>query len=157
MKTKKCFKCGKIKSLDLFYKHPVMADGYLNKCKECAKKDSSKTRADNINYYKEYDRKRGRLEHRKEANRNRPTDKNKKAESQRKYRKKYPYKSRAIRILTYNLKKGYIKKLPCEACGCLKVHAHHDDYNFPLNVRWLCIDHHGALHRIKNEEKRIRG
>ena len=47
--------------------------------------------------------------------------------------------------------KGLIKILPCEVCGEENAQAHHDDYNDPMNVRWLCSWHHAEHH--KNEKK----
>ena len=40
-----------------------------------------------------------------------------------------------------------LSKSPCEICGIIKVQAHHDDYNFPLKVRWLCLVHHTEWHK----------
>lgn len=45
MKT--CFKCNQEKELNLFHKHKGMADGHLNKCKECVVKDVAQWRLDN--------------------------------------------------------------------------------------------------------------
>lgn len=36
---------------------------------------------------------------------------------------------------------------PCEVCGVEKVLAHHDDYDKPFDVKWLCPKHHVARHK----------
>jgi hypothetical protein len=52
------------------------------------------------------------------------------------------------RFLTRNLiRQGVIKKLPCEICDKNKSDGHHIDYEFPLEIIWLCRKHHKAFHR----------
>lgn len=41
---------------------------------------------------------------------------------------------------------GRLKKQSCEVCGEAKTVGHHDDYNFPLLVRWLCSSCHRVWH-----------
>lgn len=41
---------------------------------------------------------------------------------------------------------GALQKQGCEVCGSNVVDAHHDRYDEPLNVRWLCRRHHVRLH-----------
>ena len=58
MNTKICFKCEQEKELTAFYKHPQMADGHVNKCKECNKKDVQENYRKNLDHYREYERSR---------------------------------------------------------------------------------------------------
>jgi len=48
---------------------------------------------------------------------------------------------------------GDLVRRPCEICLSLGLpssrrttHAHHEDYDRPLDVRWLCPQHHQRLH-----------
>lgn len=45
------------------------------------------------------------------------------------------------------LKSGLLERQNCEVCGALKVDAHHDDYSKPLEVIWLCREHHKQRHK----------
>jgi len=136
MKT--CFRCHVEKPLSEFYKHSMMADGHLNKCKECAKTEVRANRKKNIHYYRSYDRKRG----------NRQTD-----EYQKEYRERFPAKAKARRKVAYHVRKGDLTAKPCEVCGEEKTVAHHDDYSKPLDVRWLCQAHHVRWHKENGEGK----
>lgn len=44
------------------------------------------------------------------------------------------------------IESGRLVKQPCEKCDELEVEAHHDDYEKPLDVNWLCVPCHGARH-----------
>ena len=44
------------------------------------------------------------------------------------------------------LRRGKLKRQPCEMCGVAVVQMHHDDYSKPLAVRWLCRACHLGLH-----------
>jgi ribosomal protein S27AE len=131
LEQKKCFKCKKTKLLSEFYKHPQMTDGRVNKCKECNKTDVISNRKLKVEYYRKYDRERGNRQ-----------DKDYRDE----YKSKYPNKHNAHRIVNLSIRAMKLFKEPCEKCGREDVHAHHDDYAKPLNVRWLCPVCHSAWH-----------
>jgi hypothetical protein len=57
-------------------------------------------------------------------------------------------KKAAARALTkHGLAAGTITPAPCEICGNPKSEAHHVDYDRPLDVKWLCRQHHMAIHQ----------
>ena len=49
-------------------------------------------------------------------------------------------------------RRGPVTRQPCEVCGADEVDGHHDDYDKPLAVRWLCRLHHRRLHAAEKED-----
>ena len=49
------------------------------------------------------------------------------------------------------VKKGVIKKMPCEICGFEKTEAHHPDYSRLIEIVWLCQSHHYKANRESKE------
>jgi len=137
MTTKNCFKCLFEKPLKAFYKHSGMADGHLNKCKECAKSDASKHRQENLERIRSYDRTRSSNPQRISAQ----------VKTTATYRAKYPQRSKANAIVNRATRKGILKKQPCWVCGADAI-AHHPDYSRPLDVVWLCQPHHKQTHAL---------
>lgn len=141
MIKKICFKCGIEKYISLFYPHKQMADGYLGKCKECAKKDATDHRNKNINKVRDYDRQRSKLPHRVLLNKHRA----------KWYRKHNPVEYAAHTLLGNAVRDGKIKK-PKRCSKCKRktiIHGHHEDYYTPLKVIWVCQICHKQLHKEK--------
>jgi len=65
-------------------------------------------------------------------------------------------------IVTKAIACGILAPRPCEACGETgvfkdgrnKVQAHHDDYNKPLEVRWLCQKCHHEWHKTNTPRRK---
>jgi len=52
---------------------------------------------------------------------------------------------RAHRAVASATRRGELIRQPCVKCG-RTAHAHHDDYDRPLDVVWLCRKHHFDVH-----------
>lgn len=62
------------------------------------------------------------------------------------WKKANPEKVKAGAIALYAIKTSKLVPEPCILCGVKTVQAHHEDYNKPLKVTWLCSVHHSRLH-----------
>lgn len=151
--SKICFKCNIDKPLSEFYKHEQMADGHLNKCKECTKKDTRLNIEKNKDYYIEYDRSRANIPKRVAARlAYSKTEAGRAAarKSREKWSEHNVIKRSASYIVNNAIKHGrLIKPNVCEACGkgSQIIHGHHDNYDYPMIVRWLCPSCHSKWHK----------
>lgn len=135
--SKRCFKCKETKPLDDFYRHPKMADGRVNKCKECNKLDVKKNRASKVDYYRKYDLERAKLPDRAKAA----------AEISKRWRSQDARIMAAHNAVSRAVRSGRLKREPCERCGAEKSYGHHEDYNKKLEVMWLCQPCHKQRHK----------
>ena len=120
-----CSKCGEDKSLDLFSKGKNSKGGHRARCKFC----------DAI-YYRNWQQ----------------TCTEKLNKRKRAWQLTNPKKAMAVRMISHAIRDGKLVRGTCEVCGTdINVHGHHDDYEKPLEVRWLCAKHHHALHREMSE------
>lgn len=140
--NKRCFKCGDDKPLDEFYKHSRMADGHLNKCKACTKSDASNHRQENVERIRAYDRERAKRPDRIRAA----------VEQTRVWRAADSRRAKAHAAVCRALRSGELERQPCERCGEVKAYAHHEDYDKPLDVVWLCQPCHKERHKEMKAE-----
>lgn len=99
-------------------------DGHEGKCKKCRLSDLKKLRA--IGRFKERELLKAK-----------------------KYSRIYPERIIAKGKIRNMLKYGkMIKPKKCEVClKSKKLLAHHEDYNKPLDVRWVCYSCHKLIHQ----------
>jgi hypothetical protein len=156
MIQKLCFKCQISKPYSEFYKHRMMADGYLGKCISCVKEYERlrliRLSSDPIWMEKELAR------HREKSARARALGKKPNLEAYRTAQANW-YARNKLKKTTHGkvcraLKSGKLTRQPCQVCGEMRVQAHHEDYSKPLDVMWLCTKHHAERHVELNKIKR---
>ena len=137
---KKCSRCGEVKDASLFQVRRASNDGLTAACKSCLS---------------EYDKTRANLKHRVEARAAyQKTESGIAASSKAKarYISRNQNKRNAHNIVSNAIRDKKLFRMPCEVCGIIEgVHAHHDDYAKPLNIRWLCSFHHRQWHKCNGE------
>ena len=143
MKT--CYMCNERKDLALFGKDASKEDGLSYRCKDCVN-TVRKAKREAIAATKPLDWKKKTEDigaYRKAWKETHPgysTAKKKEWYSKNKDRLK-------IRdAVKYALRTGKLIKTPCHVCGELEVQGHHPDYSRPLDVVWLCRQHHHEVH-----------
>lgn len=151
MKT--CKACGSEKSIHDFYNQD-------RTCKDCRKIKVRANRASKIEYYRNYDawRYANHPKVRERHKRYQGTDAGKDAlrRSRASWMNRKPEARAAHVILGNAVRDGRIDKPKfCPVCLEFKpsrqIHAHHDDYAKPLEVRWMCAQCHTKEHGRDNK------
>lgn len=102
-------------------------------------------RAEKVDYYRAYDRQRTKRPERIAHLRTQSV----------KFRRENPEKYAAHVAVSNAVRDGKLKKQPCIVCKSGDAHAHHEDYSKPLDVIWLCPEHHQQYHMIRREAEKI--
>jgi len=152
--SKFCHKCQSEKSINDFCKRAASSDGLSSSCRDCQRAYDKKRANDpkRVAARAEYAKTSAGIEASKRAKklyaeRNRDlTNARCKA-----YRIENKKKSRCHDLVAYAVRIGSLVRKPCEICGEGRSVAHHDDYDKPLDVRWLCDSHHRYWHSENGE------
>lgn len=135
---RKCGKCKEEKKIEDFLPDKKKLYGRGYRCRKCDRERYNKWRKEN---WEEILR---RYRERYKKNSREILDKKKK----HKKAKQNPAKQKTRAITKYAIKVGHLIKKPCEVCGNPRSQAHHNDYNNPFDIKWLCTVHHAEWHRF---------
>lgn len=134
---KECRKCNVVKPLSEFYKCRGMADGHFNQCKACKKIYADSYTEKNIEVIRAKGRERMKNPERAKIC-NELTKAWKKADLRR---------QKCHTAVKTEIRAGRLKRQPCVRCGNEKSIAHHEDYDRPLYIVWLCAVCHKQRHK----------
>ena len=146
---KKCWRCKEEKLVSEFYANSTTSSGLTSWCKAC-------TKITQREYY-ERTRKKSNAAKR-ERYRNSPKLRRRNQERVMAWIKDHPLERIARRKVATALHNGSITKTPCTVCGATKnVCAHHKDYSKPLDIVWVCRDHHYRIHVAERRKQEKQG
>ncbi len=138
--TLTCKGCGLSKPPEAYHVDPHLATGRRSRCRVCCQARRTELRRLNPEKYLARDaywRANERSDPRKRAL----------YYSQRKeHQKRTPKQNYAQWCVKSAIRSGKMTRGACEVCGSVNAQGHHDDYDKPLEVRWLCPLHHRQHH-----------
>jgi len=62
---------------------------------------------------------------------------------------KHKHKQDARIMLNRAVNSGLVVKEPCMVCSSRQAEAHHPDHSKPLEVVWVCRQHHADIHKTE--------
>lgn len=134
-----CRTCGEDKPQDGFYWRRDLGRPFTE-CKACHHARTTKWRRDNVERARRISRRAQRKAHLVNPGHSHAAD--------RRWIEANREKKRAHQAVDRALRRGdLVKPDACEECGGVnRLHGHHDDYSRQLEVRWLCVPCHWAVH-----------
>ena len=155
MKTYKCNICKQLLPFEMFYKNKSKLKGINTTCKKCGRKQGLKY------YYANREKVLSRMHKYYQDNKQKCREvqivyylkhRTEYLERNRQERIKSPLKIQCRRQVDWAIRSGKLKRGHCEDCKILsdkeKIVGHHEDYNKPLEVIWLCQSCHMRRHSI---------
>lgn len=129
--TRKCSKCEMVLPLESFGVDNGNTLGRKYKCRDCERAEYQENREFILERRKKYYRNNGRKPHRPD-----------------------PQKLKARTAIATAVNTGKLEKPSnCSSCGKGgRIEGHHDDYDKPLSVVWVCPSCHKAIHRKSTDK-----
>lgn len=164
MTTKECSVCKEEKTFDNFHSHKSHDDGVSSACKKCVKerRSTEENKAKDAKYFQDNKEILTEVHQKYYADNREKLIYNKKNyyEKNKEQYLQYNYewirnnkKARNAQSLVQSIVRCYpfVKPNKCSICNNTeKIEGHHEDYDKPTCIIWLCKKCHAQLHGGKN-------